>query len=316
MQVHQANLVTQREIFHEGECELQAHAGSREHLAEIGDQLIRDYMPDQHRRFFQQLPFVVIGSVNTDGQPIASILANQSGFMTSTDARHLMVNTLPSDQDMLTHHLKLGAAIALLGIEPHTRRRNRMNGFVQKLTDRSFTIEVQHSFGNCPKYIQPRQAIFAPKTHDIEVSLSNALTSLSRQIISHADTFFIASAHPNAHKDRRAAHGVDISHRGGKIGFVSIADDQTLIVPDYTGNRFFNTLGNLMLNPKVSLLFIDVKNSDILRINATAEVIVDNSPSIHMEISNYIGAERLLKLTISTIEYIKNGLALRWSDFT
>jgi hypothetical protein len=53
-----------------------------------------------------------------------------------------------------------------------------------------------------------------------------------------------------------AAFGADISHRGGLPGFVRVQGDE-LTIPDFRGNRYFNTLGNLIAEPRASLLFID-----------------------------------------------------------
>ena len=59
-------------------------------------------------------------------------------------------------------------------------------------------------------------------------------------------------------------HGVDVSHRGGKPGFVRIDDDKTLTFPDFSGNYHFNTMGNILLNPLAGLLFIDFEQGDLL----------------------------------------------------
>ena len=48
-------------------------------------------------------------------------------------------------------------AVGLLGLEPHTRRRNRANGRVRLLHDGGFEVQVLQSFGNCPKYIHARR---------------------------------------------------------------------------------------------------------------------------------------------------------------
>ena len=47
-----------------------------------------------------------------------------------------------------------GKAIGLLGLEPHTRRRNRANGVITRAEPGCLHIRVTESFGNCPKYIQ------------------------------------------------------------------------------------------------------------------------------------------------------------------
>ena len=54
-------------IWHAGEIELQRRIGVESKMAEVGKRVIRSYMPEQHRSFFSQLPFIVIGSVDDDG---------------------------------------------------------------------------------------------------------------------------------------------------------------------------------------------------------------------------------------------------------
>ena len=60
--------------FHAGERALQQRAGLRERMAIVGARVIRDHLPDQHREFFAQLPFLVVGSLDADGQPWTSLL--------------------------------------------------------------------------------------------------------------------------------------------------------------------------------------------------------------------------------------------------
>ncbi len=59
--------------------------------------------------------------------------------------------------------------------------------------------------------------------------------------------------------------GVDISHRGGLPGFVKVAGD-VLTIPDFRGNWFFNTLGNLVLTSARLLLFVDFETGDLLHL--------------------------------------------------
>ena len=85
-----------------------------------------------------------------------------------------------------------------------------------------------------------------------------------------ADTFFVASAHPR--------RGTDVSHRGGDPGFVRMLDDHTLRVPDYAGNSMFNTLGNLHVNPRAGLLFVDFDRWRTLQLTGTATIRFDLEP--------------------------------------
>ncbi|HEX2114433.1 MAG TPA: pyridoxamine 5'-phosphate oxidase family protein, partial [Alphaproteobacteria bacterium] len=142
--------------FHAGERALQARAGSRPRLAEVGPRVIRDYMPDQHRLFFAELPMLFVGSLDAQGRPWASVLTGRPGFVTSPEPRTLVIRAKPAAVDPLAQTLTLGMPIGLLGIQLETRRRNRMNGTVTELYPDRFTATVGQSFGNCPQYIQSR----------------------------------------------------------------------------------------------------------------------------------------------------------------
>jgi predicted pyridoxine 5'-phosphate oxidase superfamily flavin-nucleotide-binding protein len=296
-------------VFHEGELALQSRTGAREQLASRSAKLIRDAMPDQHREFFSQLPFVLTGSVDSAGQPWASLLANPPGFMRSPDPGKLVIAALPPATDPLGNALVPGADIALLGIEQHTRRRNRANGVVTAVDDAGFAVAIKQSFGNCAKYIQARQAEYWQRDASPHTDHATALNQACQRIVERADTFFIASAHPQANTRSVAAHGVDVSHRGGKPGFVQIADRHTLVVPDFSGNRFFNTLGNLSLNPRAGLLFIDFESGGLLQIAVTAEIVFEG-PTLHA----FAGAERLLRFTITHLQHTCNAAPLRWNS--
>ena len=232
--------------FHEGELAWQERTGARARLAQAGPRVIRDHMPEQHREFFAQLPLLVAGTVDAQGQPWASVLAGPPGFVDSPDPRQLVVRAQPFPHDPLAESLGVGSPIGLLGIEPHTRRRNRLNGHVVRRDAAGFAVHVDQSFGNCPKYIQARKPEFvarggaAPTAHRLD-----ALDEPARALIARADTFFIATAHPLAARSDTPAFGVDVSHRGGKPGFVRVDGNSSLTVPDFLGNFFFNTLGNL-----------------------------------------------------------------------
>ena len=300
--------------FHAGERALQLHAGSREQMAVAGPRVIRDYMPDQHREFFAQLPFVVVGSLDANLQPWASVLAAPAGFAHSPDATHLRIDALPAAGDPLAGQLAEGAPLGLLGIEPHTRRRNRMNATVESLDATGFMLEVQQSFGNCPRYIQAREPVFVPTRRDgASVQWLDTLDLEAQRLIGSADTLFIATAYPDEvaggdEADARS-HGVDVSHRGGRPGFVRVDEGGVLTVPDFNGNRFFNTLGNLLAHPRAGLLFIDYDNGDLLHVAATAEIVLDGP-----ELAQFEGAERLLRLHVQHALRRPAALPLRWGD--
>lgn len=321
--------------FHAGELAIQTRMGIREGMDRQGRRVIREYLTQQHRQFFAQLPYLIVGTVDSLGNPWASILVGKPGFLstpsdkpngqgvspdhrltTTSDAsasrasqRTLKVKALPLRGDPLTDILEAGIDIGFLGIELHTRRRNRLNGTVSAINADGFEVEVKQSFGNCPKYIQARMyelEEFEPTTSKSVIEIS-ALNESAKALITRSDTFFITTAYQDY--SAGAARGVDVSHRGGKPGFVRINGESTLTIPDFSGNCHFNTFGNLEVNPKAGLLFPDFKEGDLLYLTGTAEVIWSGT-----EIDRYTGAERLLRFHLDKGLRVQNSLPLRWSS--
>ena len=292
--------------FHAGEQAMQARAGVQAQMAQIGPRVMRDHMPVQHREFFGQLPFVVVGSVDAKGQPWASVLAGAPGFMHSPDPVHLHIRARPLPHDPLDTSLQDGAPLGLLGLQPHTRRRNRMNGTAW-LDEDGFTVEVGQSFGNCPKYIQAREPVWVPDAPAGRIVYEgSSLDEAARDMVRSADTFFIASAHPRAALGVEPSHGVDVSHRGGAPGFVQVKGD-VLTVPDFMGNHFFNTLGNIAVQPAAGLLFIDFERGDLLYLAIEAEVVWDGA-----ELASFDGALRLLRMRVNSVRRVQRAVPLRW----
>ncbi len=297
--------------FHAGEIAIQERVGVRTKMEAQGRRVIRNYLTDQHQQFFAQLPFLIAGTVDRQGRPWASILVGEPGFLSTPDDRTLQVTTKPLFGDPLTQALVQGSDIGLLGIELSTRRRNRMNGIVTAITPNGFTIQVGQSFGNCPQYIQSRTVDVTSSFEDLITSKPvyrlETLGKLENGMITASDTFFIATAF---HGDQsNPVQGVDVSHRGGKPGFVRVDDDCLLTFPDFAGNLHFNTIGNLLLDPRAGLLFINFAHGDLLYLTGTAEVIWDGD-----EIRAFAGAERLIRFRVSQGYGVKGSLPLRWSE--
>lgn len=299
------NIPTAASPWHAGELAMQQSVGAVERMAEIGKRVIRDHLIDQHRSFYPLLPFVVLGAVDPDGQPWATLRAGHPGFLESPDPQTLRA-AIPRDaSDPAERGMEDGDSIGLLGIDPRNRRRNRLNGVVRRASDSGFEIGVVHSYGNCPQYIQLREPAFTREPSIPGRQPAISLTSLddrARAIIATADTFFIASCHTPEAGPRQ----VDVSHRGGRSGFVRVGDDGVLTVPDFPGNLFFNTLGNLRMNPRAGLVFIDFASGDLLQLAGTVEILL-SAP----ELGRFLGAERLWRFTPQRIVHRPEALPLR-----
>lgn len=291
--------------WHDGEIALQRSVGAAERMEAIGQRVVRDYLLDQHREFYPLLPFVVLGTVDPSGRPWATLRAGQPGFLQSPDNKTLHLS-LPRDAaDPAERGMEANDSIGLLGIDPRNRRRNRLNGIIQQRSEMGFAISVVQSFGNCPQYIQLRAPEFtrdpcAPST--ATVATMTTLDARSRSVIEQADTCFVASYIDHESSGRQ----VDVSHRGGRTGFVRIGEDGVLTIPDYSGNSFFCTLGNFQLNPQAGLVFIDFLKGDLLHLTGSVEILLD-SP----EIATFEGAERLWRFTPTQIIYRPAGLPLK-----
>lgn len=288
--------------WHAGEKTLQEKVGVAERMEAFGQKVIRDYMPDQHRTFYHQLPFMVAASVDAQGRPWATLLEGPEGFVSSPDPRQLTIDARLAADDPATPGLVAGQAIGLLGIELHTRRRNRLNGQIRQAVAGQLQVAVEQSFGNCPQYIQLRDytRVAEPAQGRIDAT---ALDATTVSMIQSADTFFVASyvEHDNGQRS------VDVSHRGGRPGFVRVQGN-TLTIPDYAGNLHFNTLGNLLVNPRAGLLFIDFSNGNVLQVCGRAEVLLE-SPAIQA----FEGAERLWTLEVDQVVWRPAAVSLRWA---
>jgi ferredoxin-NADP reductase/predicted pyridoxine 5'-phosphate oxidase superfamily flavin-nucleotide-binding protein len=288
--------------WHEGELAIQRHAGVAIAMDAVGRRNVRRWMPEQHRAFFRQLPFAVVATVDPAGDAWATIIAGEPGFLTSGDPRELRVVARRDRSDPADAGLVHGAAIGLLGIDPTSRRRNRLNGILDRSDEEGFDISVVQSFGNCPQYIRKRDILAiderdrAPPPRELDFLDEGCLALIER-----ADTCFIAS-----YVDLGEGRQVDVSHRGGRSGFVRAERDGTLTLPDFAGNQFFNTLGNVLANPRCGYSFFDFTTGDILQLSGDGEVDLD-SP----EIAAFLGAERLMRFKARRIILRRAALPFR-----
>ena len=307
---------TEGDAFHPGEQALQASVGVRDRMAEVGAVVLRDHMPDQHRELFEKLPTLLLGTLDAQGQPWATMVAGPPGFVHTPHARQMDIATAMDSADPALAALAahgLGAPVGVLGLEPHTRRRNRMNGHVAALDEqRGLSITVAQSFGNCPEYIQARApglraAVTPPQPAQ---ALGPALDAAALAIIARSDTLFIASASA-ARPGLQREEGVDVSHRGGEPGFVRVEPTReglVLSLPDYPGNQFFNTLGNLALHPLAGLLWVDYDDGGLLHVAARGELLWGEA-----ERAPWPGAQRVLRLTVLGGAWRAQALPWRWT---
>ncbi len=211
----------------------------------------------------------------------------------------------PTCDDPPNVQLCIGATLGLLGIEPQTQRRNRMNGTVVAVDERDFELRVDQSFGNCPQYIQAREArwVGGPVAQLASRREGPRLSTAAAELVARADTLFIASAAPG--------QGADASHRGGKPGFERVDHDEygtVLTFPDFRGNFFFNTLGNITAHPRAFVLCVDHGSGGALQLTGHAVIVAGVQ-----EVEAFAGAQRPVRVEEEAGVWTAHALPLRWS---
>jgi len=287
-------------IYHSGERKLHAETGAVEAAAGMG-RMVLPVIAHLYVDFIQSQRYVIIGAADNQGMAWGSILSGEPGFMQVMDERTLRIDAFPDKQDPVSGNFREGAEIGLLLLDFSTRRRLRVNGRVV-IEDGGFSVRTSQVYPNCPRYIQSRNCETGGNA-SVYPRFTRQTTSLNREYqerIGRADTFFIASYHPEG--------GADVSHRGGYPGFVRVVDGETIIWPDYNGNGMFNTLGNIVENPACGLLFMDFEKGGTLQLSGSADIIWNSA-----RVDTFPGAERIIEFRIKRVIETENAINLRWS---
>ena len=121
-----------------------------------------------------------------------------------------------------------------------------------------------------------------------EVTVHDTFTDDDRESVERCSMFFLATADGEGWPD--------CSYKGGMPGFVRVVDDRTLAFPNYDGNGMFRSLGNVLVNPAVALLFIDFERPNRLRVNGRASI-ADDDPLL----AGFVGAQLVVRVRATRI---------------
>ena len=116
----------------------------------------------------------------------------------------------------------------------------------------------------------------------------NTFTDDDRAFIESRPMFFLATADAEGHPD--------CSYKGGDPGFVRVVGTRTVAFPSYDGNGMFRSLGNVLVNPFVGMLFIDFDNPRRLRVNGRATL--DDKDAL---LGEFDGAQLVVRVEAETI---------------
>jgi uncharacterized protein len=257
-------------LYHSGEIEVQEQTGERDR-AILNARALSGRLPTGARAFISRQIHCALGGASGRGDIWSCFAVGAPGFAEADEAGAKLRIDLGAGGGFRSipplEGVRVDDALAALFIEFSTRRRLRVNGILAEAAGSGLLIDIAEAFANCPKYIQRRELdtpTANPEPAATSIRRGQGLGAELRAWLTGADMFFVASAHPDG--------PVDVSHRGGRPGFVKVKADE-LLIPDYPGNSMFCTLGNFALNPRAGLTFLDFDRARQLQL--TGDVRLD-----------------------------------------
>jgi len=172
-----------------------------------------------------------------NGHPWATTLSGPPGFMNSADQNRLTIKAWLDRGDPLHSCIRDGAAIGGLGIEFVKRAvETAINGRIENcIFGEGFSIRVQQSFGNCPKYIQarserPRPPFQAPC---LNAEWPPDLGDKRGQLYCRSRHLLYCIPVGANSTGWKSSQGLDVSHRGGLPGFVRVVSPNELLLSGF-----------------------------------------------------------------------------------
>lgn len=290
------------EVYHSGEREIQTIIGEVP-IADRNGAVITDTIIKGAINFIEKQPMAIVSSKNSEGELWTSLLIGNFGFAKVPNPNSIVFNKeniCSSEDDIFYTNILSHNQIGSLFIELDTRRRFRINGSCS-VNNSQIKVKIKEAYPNCPKYIQ-RRIILLPEYFKKAISTrvdGFELTNSEVKWIEKADTFFVGST-SNESK-------LDASHRGGNPNFVTVLNDGTLKIPDYSGNSLYNTFGNIVQNPNTGLVFIDFEKGETLQLTGKATLLFNQQTEADLIKTNGTGRYWLFKTSrwIHTINHHK-----------
>jgi len=282
----------------------------------------------QAANMLQHGSLLALGTVDDTGRPWTTLWGGDSGFAQRVGQNIIGIRTpVAVKHDPIVEILLgkrangdvvreegNGRMVAGLAIDLEARKRVKLNGRMiagalglrevgadDDQGEIQLAVKVEQSLGNCPKYLNSKHIVPAPTAPKL-ISRSTILPQAALKLLAKSDMFFMSTRH--------SSYDMDTNHRGGSPGFVRLLSNDktstTLVYPEYSGNRLYQSLGNLATTPLAGLCFPDFETGNCLYVTGTAEILIGASAAALLPRSNLA-----VKLTVTSARYVASVLPFR-----
>lgn len=319
---------------HRGELMLQERLHTPQELSYAIPHYIDSDMPQQHADFFTGLSYLPLATLDRLGRPWVSLLVTQSQSdlslgikVAGQNTTHVVAQSNPYDpfvravgQDQST--VSEAPLFAGVGVDFSTRRRNKIAGSIRdaSVEDRGkvrLQLTSDQHLGNCPKYITVRALEHTQRSpeivHDCFDAHISALPDEAKSVVARASTVFLATKHTSDDTASGAQTDMGVNHRGGTPGFTRLYEEHDgetvttyLVLPDHSGNRFYQSLGNIETDPQVGMVFPDFATGQILYVTGVAENLLGDAAEALMP-----RVSLLTRIKVTGAVFVSGGLNLK-----
>jgi ferredoxin-NADP reductase len=265
---------------HAGELRVQARRQAPPQLSAMIGGVIRDEMSRQHVDYYGRLHYLPIGVTDASGRPWATVLCNPEIVALTSELLQVTAKVNPRDPFVQAVSGSSASQFAGVAIDFTSRSRIKIAGVVDAATldgtTLTLALRANEHMGNCPKYITVRELQPTERTPQT-TALGSKLTPLARDVVQQASTIFIATRHLD---DDPRESDMGFNHRGGPKGFLRYFEDEHgahLVLPDYSGNRFYQSLGNVETDAVIGLAVPEFASGALLQITGRARNLYDDA---------------------------------------
>ena len=276
-------------------------------------------------------PLIAIGTLDKQGRPWTTLWGGEKGISQPIAQGILGVRSqVVRQHDPVVEELVgkegdgtvvreegRGRMVSGLTIDLETRKRTKLYGRMvagalsmredeatetqQYVAEVQLVLKIEQSLGNCPKYLNKKHVELAESNPQL-VSNSPQLPQHALDLLSKADLFSLSSAYHD--------QDMDTNHRGGPAGFVRVISNNpsgaVLCYPEYSGNRLYQTLGNLKVNPVIGICLPDFDTGDMLYLTGTTEILIGPDAAKVLPRSNLA-----VKITTTAARFVATALPFR-----